>query len=375
MRLLRFILLWILLCPSIFYAEEIISAENSYFEVIGTDSRSVSYVGELAAHIATQCNQHLLHQETTFPQKVFIALMPKDRVEFPGAHRLSIGAQGVVRLDYRWDKHVDLKSLCLQITEAYLSRYAFYHYGPNAPKNLSAWSVHALALESYLQLHPASIVKLVEDSAGKVPTKLADLLSTPVSEVVDVEFRSDAYYLLNAFLRSAKRPVTRKLLDVSLSGAVSGDQILQYVLPVSPIEAAIELETWWPMVREEALSYNSERFESMPESSAWIERMIDFESYTEGGNSKQNLRVLWAIRENADLRIIIESRRELIRLRLHATNPCYYNVAQSLGVCYDLMLQEDIPEYRFTHALVKYLRDFDDAKEVERAVSEILDSM
>lgn len=374
MRLFRIILFCILTCPLLSYAEEIVSVENPYFEVVGTDSRSVSYVGELATHIAAQCNQHLLNGEVTFPQKVFIALLPEARVDFPGAHRLSVGQQGFVRLDYRWNEQVDLKSLCLRITEAYLSRYSLYHYGPSAPKEMSAWSVHALALESYLQLHPALIVKLVEDSARGNPTKLADLLSTPASEPVGVEFSSDAYYLLNAFLQySADRAVVRKLLEVSLSGVVSGEQILQNVLPVAPTETAIKLDSWWPLVREESLNSNSELYESMSDSSAWIARMIDFESYTEGDEGKQNLRGLWASRQNADLRLILESRRDLIRLRLHAINPCYYNVAQSLGVCYELMLKEDVQEYRYTHALVKFLRDFDDAKEVERAATQLLD--
>lgn len=53
--------------------------------------------------------------------------------------------------------------LCYCLMDAYLTRYALYSYGYEAPNQLKSWVVTALAMQTYMSLRPAAYIAWQEN--------------------------------------------------------------------------------------------------------------------------------------------------------------------------------------------------------------------
>ncbi len=371
----RLLLCLLLACPLTGMAKDLVSIDTKHFEIVGFDSRSVSYVSELAEHVAKQCNQHVMEPDVVFPQRVLIALRPEGPVDFEGSSQLTIGDQGFVRLDFHWQSGLSLEQTCFAITEAYLTRYSLYQFGPSAPGRMRAWVVHGLALESFLKLRPAHVISLLEASRSEDFMLAEEIISPTLSDNLSVNFSYHSYFLLNALRQQAAQlAVVRKLVELSLSGGNAGRAIHEYVIAQQPLETTLSLETWWRPLRDEIVATNYELYESMAESRDWIEVMTNIEPFRESAQVElKNIRSLWPERQHAAIRSMLEARREIIGLRMNVVNPAYFNAARSLGALYEVLLSDEEPPYVFMHALVGFLSDFDDAKQLETTTSELLD--
>ena len=73
------------------------------------------------------------------------------------------------------------------------------------------------------------------------------------------------------------------------------------------------------------------------------------------------------------IRSVLEARVELISMRLEIVNPLYFNAARSLGALYEITLDPKVASFNFMHALVAYLGDFEDAKQIEETTLDLLD--
>ncbi|MDP4880171.1 MAG: hypothetical protein NWR36_09835, partial [Opitutales bacterium] len=71
----------------------------------------------------------------------------------------------------------------------------------------------------------------------------------------------------------------------------------------------------------------------------------------------------------------IQARYELIKLRMEIVNPAYFNAARSLGALYETALDESTASHRFMHALVNYLGDLEDAKQLEMTTMSLLEDL
>jgi len=129
--------------------------EGRYFEVVGTDNRSVSFVNTLGEHVAEICTGYLETGSHEFPQCIFVALRPEERFELDGDYQITIGARGQVSLDFRWAPALKLETVCRALTEAYIVHYANFNYGPDASERIRYWAMSALGSQSYLSLRAA----------------------------------------------------------------------------------------------------------------------------------------------------------------------------------------------------------------------------
>lgn len=374
MRLIKPLTVWALLCPMLSHAANLTSLETNYFQVVGYDNRSVSYVSELAEHIATQANRYLPDNGVSFPQPIFIALRPEDQVDFEGHSVLQLTQRSGVNLDFRWDESLTLKQTCFAITQAFLTRYAIYQYGPSAPSAIKAWPVHALALESLHSLRPTLLVSHLKASKNAEFVDVNTLMSEPLSASLDDNFSDHAYYFLYALRQNTfERDTIRLIIENTLAGGDPSEGINKFLGTAPGSEEAITVDTWWQTQRDELFTVDYELFEAMTDSRVWMEQMANFDVYREAGGAMKNIRSLWALRDDVKIRSILEARIELISLRLEIINPLYFNAARSLGALYEIALDPDTASYQFMHALVAYLGDLDNAKKIEEITLNFLD--
>ncbi len=375
MRFIHRLIIGGLFCPLISAAANLVSIESTYFDVVGVDNRSVSYVSELAEHIAAQSNRYLPENGVFFPNRVLIALRPDEHVAFEGRSALSLGPQGSVRLDFRWDESLDLEQACFAITQAYLTRYTIYKYGPKAPLGMKAWPVHALALESLHSIRPSFLISQLKASKGADFIDSKALLTPSLADSSEANFSHHAYYFLCALRQSAfYRDTLRSIIESALAGGDPSEGITKLLPEDASADAVNSLDVWWRAERDELVATEYELFETMTQSRIWLEQMVDFTVFREAGGELKNLRSLWNLRENEEIRTILEARIELISLRLEIVNPLYFNATRSLGALYETVLDPETPSYQFMHALVAYLSDYEDAKKIEETTLDLLDA-
>lgn len=376
LRLLGIFIACLLTCAPLSHANNrLVTQESASFEIVGADNRSVAYVSELAEIVATQCNQYLRHKDVYFPQRVLIALRPEEHVDFEGKYLVTIRDQGFVRVDFRWSAQLTLEEVCFAITEAYLKRYTIYHYGPSAPSQMKAWPIHALSLEAYLHLRPAHLIGMLQVSSKREALDIRSLLESKFKPGMSPNFSTESYYLLSSLrLSIEKRGTVQSIIETALAGNIAIEAIEQTALNRDPIANPMTLETWWQSQRQDIISIDYELYERMDISRKWIESMTHFESIEEGVAVK-NLRDIWTLREDEGLRRILQARYELIRLRIEVVNPAYFNAARSLGAIYETALDEAAQPHRFMQALVNYLSDYEDAKQMEETTLSLLEEL
>jgi hypothetical protein len=361
-------------CPLLAGASGLVSVEGDYFDVVGVDNRSVAHVGELAERIAEQNNKYLGNGGAAQRSRILITLRPAEYTDFEGNSQLTLGDQGRVRLDFKWSEALTLQQACYAISEAYLTRYAIFQFGPSAPSKLRAWPVHALALDAYLTLRPAMLISQLQASKSAAFIDYQKLLDMPHSAEVSENFSHHAYYLFSALEEDAfGRNLLRSIVDKALSGGNTADAIASQVLPSDPMEETVTLGDWWRAQRDAIIATNYDIFEDLESSRRWIEQMINFDLYREAGGEMKNLRSLWNLREDLQMREILEARHEIIKLRLEIVNPLYFNAARSLGALFEIALADDVPSHVFMHTLVTYLGEFEDAKEIEETIAGLFD--
>lgn len=348
--------------------------EGRYFEVVGTDHRSVSFANTLGEHVVALCEGYLQAGSHEFPQRIFVALRPEDRVEFDGDYQIHVGARGRVSVDFRWQAELTLEIVCRALTEAYVVRYANFNHGPEARDRIRYWAVSALGSQSYLSLRPAQQGEYLKEARTAGVLKVSTMLTLDWATGREHGLSPrQGYWLLYALRQSGLgRFDIGKLLDRAVAGhdvSVAAEAMIQ---PVDADQQTITLDAWWQSQMSTYLSKDVEHYESLDASRAWILEFADFDAYRASGGELKDLKGLWAHREDEALRAVIAARREIIGLRIDRVNPAYFNAAQSLGALYETTLQAD-RRFEFIHAFTAYLSDWEDTKRLHDKTHELLD--
>jgi len=353
--------------------EPIVSASNAYFEVVGFDQRSVRYVDELSQSVVKYCSTYVNRSRLTFPQRILVSLRPNDYVDFEGDYRVLVAEQGFVTLDVRWEESLALEQMCLALTEAYLTRYAIYEYGPLAATVVPAWIVQALGVDCHLKFRSAQFLSIERALRRQAPVPLQELLKTSISLPQSAAMKADSYCLF-LVLRSSQligRTNLARLMESGLRGTDLFPAINTYLAPLFAAQQEMTPDNWWTRQRDAIVTTNFEPFGTMLLSEAWIDSLIDFEAYRDQGGELQSIRGLWLSRQDEALRVMLQARRDLIILRLDQVNPVYFNAARSLGVLYETALDDDAAHV-YLQALIQFLDDFENAKELRKVTLKLL---
>ena len=349
--------------------------EGRYFEVVGTDNRSVSFVNTLGEHVAELCATYLQVGSHEFRQRIFVALRPVEHVEFDGDYQINTGARGQVSLDFRWEATLKLETVCRALTEAYIVRYANFNYGVEASEHIRYWVMSALGSQSYLSLRPAQQGQYIQEARQAPLLKVTSLLSLKWGLGREGELSPrQGYWVLYAM---RQRGLLRSDFGVLLDRAVAGmDVSVALELAIQPTDAdqqASTLDRWWQRQMADYLAQETEYYESLDASRVWIAELANFDTYRASGGELENLMGLWTQRDNQTLRAILAARREIIALRMERVNPAYFNSAQSLGALYETALESN-RRFEFIHAFTTHLSDWENTKRLHDMTDELLDA-
>lgn len=353
---------------------ELTFVEGRYFEVVGTDHRSVSFANSLGEHVVALCEGYLQAGSHEFPQRIFVALRPEERVEFDGDYQINVGDRGQVSVDFRWEAELKFETMCRALTEAYVVRYVNFNYGPEASDRICYWAVSALGSQSYLSLRPTQQGEYINEARHAGLLKVSTLLTLDWETGRQNELSPrQGYWLLYALRqRGMGRFDLGKLLDRAVAGHDVSVAIEAMIQPVDANQQAITLDAWWQSQMVAYLSKDFEYYESLDASRAWLLEFAGFDAYRASGGELKDLKRLWEHREDEALRSVMAARREIIALRMDRVNPAYFNAAQSLGALYETTLQAD-RRFEFIHAFTAYLSDWEDTKRLHDKIHDLLD--
>jgi len=356
-------------------SESLDFVEGRYFEVVGTDNRSVSFVNTLGEHIVELCASYLQVGSHEFPQRIFVALRPEEHVEFDGDYQINTRARGQVSLDFRWESTLNLETVCRALTEAYIVRYANFNYGPEASERIRYWVMSALGSQSYLSLRPAQQGQYIQEARQAGLLKITSLLSLEwgVGREGELSPRQGYWVLYAMRQRGILRSDIGALLDRAVAGQDVSDALEVAIQPTDVDQQPSTLDIWWQRQMVQYLSQDTEHYESLDASRVWIAELANFDTYRASGGDLKTLMGLWEQRDNQSLRAILTARREIIALRLERVNPAYFNSAQSLGALYETAL-ESYRRFEFIHAFTTYLSDWEDTKRLHDMTDELLDA-
>lgn len=312
-----------------------------------------------------------------FPQRILIALRPTEHVTFDTRYTIEVEEGGFVRADIHWDDALSLEMLCYCLMDAYLTRYALYSYGYEAPNQLKSWVVTALAMQTYMSLRPAAYIAWQENQKSQgVPGGPSLVESALEVRERDELLLSRLPFWLHYALKVDQIPQEDlvDLYELAIAGKNVQQRLIDLIQPTEPDADPLPLHVWWTSSLQGILGSRLERYETMEVSRAWLTRLAQFDDFRKAGGELQSIRDLWKLREDPMLRETLEARRELILLHLDEVNPAYFNAAVSLGKLYDRALDAEYAhEYLF--ALTGYLGDIEDTKRMEQQVNAALDTL
>lgn len=350
--------------------------EGRYFEVVGTDYRSVSFANTLGTHVIELCASYLVTSRQQFSQPIVVTLRPPEYVEFDGNYQLQLGARSQVRVDFRWDASLQMETMCHAFAEAYILQYVNFNYGPDASDRIRFWPVSALGVQSYLSLRPAQQIDYIREVREAGVFRLSALLDLDRdTAAANAWSLRQGYWVLRAlrqhgFIQSD----IKALLGQAVVGHDVSDLIQRAIQPITADQPPITLEAWWQSQMLACLSKDYEYYDGLDRSRAWIEALIDFEAYRAAGGELNNLMDLWVHRSDEALRAVIKARREIIILRIERVNPAYFNAAQSLGALYETTLAAE-HTFEFIHAMTSYLTDWEDSKRLHDETHQLLNAL
>jgi hypothetical protein len=353
--------------------EKLSFVEGRYFEIVGTDHRSVSFANTLGEYVGERCVSFLPAGSHEFPQRIFVALRPQERVEFDGAYQIQVGTRGQVSLNLRWEVSLKFETMCRAFTEAYVVRYANFNYGSGANDRVRYWAVSALASQIYLSLRPAQQGQYMNEARETELFNISSLLALDweTSRTSELSPREGYWVLYALRQRGLVHSDLANLIDRSVAGQDISGAVEAAIQPTDEDRLPISMDAWWQSQMVDYLSKEVGYYESMSASRAWLEDLANFDAYSASGHELKTLMSLWTYREDEALRTVLEARREIIALRLERVNPAYFNSAQSLGALYEITLQTD-RQFEFTHAFTVYLSDWEDTKRLHEKTDELL---
>ena len=352
--------------------EKIAWVEGRFFDIIGTDNRSVSFVNALAEHVAETCHQ-LKAGSHDFPRNILVTLRPGKRVEFEENYRIWVSPRGQVNLDFCWDESLSFETTCRALAEAYLLHYARFNYGLKADERIRFWACSALVSQSYLNLRPARKVNYIDKARQSEMLEIGTLLSLYWLEATEKKLDLNQGYWVFQILRESglTNPQVTALLDRAIAGENVETLIVKALFSENDGRSKARLEKWWHSQLRSYLAQEHEFCDSLITSRSWIQEMADFDVYSASTGKLKNLMNLWDCRDDKNLRSVLSARCEIIRLRMEQVNPAYFNAALSLGALYETVLEAE-NKHEFVRALSVYLNDWEDTKRLHARVDELI---
>ena len=132
---------------------KLVTSENDYFEIIGTDLKSVSFLNDLSAFTASVIQNELSFSFNDPPRKVLVRLREFYDVE---SYSCPISEDGSITLNFNWNESLSLEQAIEGITIAFIQSYCFSNFGNQFLDQTiyKAWSIQCLSALVEIRLRP-----------------------------------------------------------------------------------------------------------------------------------------------------------------------------------------------------------------------------
>jgi len=132
---------------------KLVTSENDYFEIIGTDLRSVSFLNDLSVFTASVILNELSFSFKDPPRKVLGRLREFDDVD---SYSCPISEDGSITLNFNWNESLSLEQAIEGITIAFIQSYCFSNFGNQFLDQTiyKAWSIQCLSALVEIRLRP-----------------------------------------------------------------------------------------------------------------------------------------------------------------------------------------------------------------------------
>ena len=342
---------------------KLVTSENDYFEIIGTDLKSVSFLNDLSVFTASVIQNELSFSFKDPPRKVLVRLREFDDVD---SYSCPISEDGSITLNFNWNESLSLEQAIEGITIAFIQSYCFSNFGNQYLDQTiyKAWSIQCLSALVEIRLRPKTEKLFWSDSET----------NTLSVEFFDHSFfSSDRVDKKNAFLIweiIKASPFSKKEKRGLFFKSFQGMNVLE------TLNAAYQKKLNDPnfnfIEHYSTLYYTAfnsinEQFETLDKSREWLNAMTNLHVAKENSGKLMTLHEVWENREDGQIQSLLKSRLQLIALVSVRINPVYYNALQSLALVYQKMLSGD-NEWDSYLFLSDFLKDLDSAERIHDTI-------
>ena len=359
--------------PDLSYpSEAIYSAESDYFEVVGSDIKSVQYVDELATF-----SQEILFDEISvrsqgtfaaLPRKILIQLVKFNSEKY---YDLQINSLGFITLTLNWNSSLSLEKTLEGITAAFLTSFSYSYLGYESfnSKPIASWIIQCLSSDIYYKLKPTMLRAV---SVERLKTVGSNLFSSGFLDTNSIN--TPQSYILWRYFKSLdlSEAIKKGLIFDSLKGEDVSERFYQQLKVYYMVEIFSSLDLLTKL--EQSLhKHRKGQFETMETSEEWLDSLIDFTNVRIEGipSNDINYHKLWLHRSNPDVIQLIKARIEMINLGICRINPLYYNSAQSLGLVYQKLLRGK-KAWEVLYFFRDFVNEFDRSKIIHHKTDKFL---
>ena len=343
---------------------KLVTSENDYFEIIGSDLKSVSFLNDLSVFTASVIQNELSFSFNDPPRKVLVRLREFDDVD---SYICPISEDGSITLNFNWNDSLSLNKAIEGLTIAFIQSYCFSNYGNQFLDQTiyKAWSIECLSALVEIRLRPKT-EKLYWSGIE------ANALSV---EFFDHQFFStNKVSKKNAFLiwkviktsRLSKKE-RRAILFKSFQG-LNALGTLNEVFQKELSDPNFNFIESYSLLYSSAFDSINEQFESLEKSREWLNAMTKLHVTKEQSEQLMTLHEVWENRKDEQIQSLLQSRLQLIALVSVRINPVYYNALQSLALVYQKILSGD-KEWDSYLFLSDFLQDFDSAERIHNTIN------
>lgn len=344
------------------------TTSNNYFHLVGVDTPSVMTATRIAQEMGELGADYFALPNSLQPISVELQPSAMTKLKKPFVVRLQAGGRVVVII--KWDEFTTFQDTCQALASGFLTRAAFYAFGPEAASNVPDWLELAFASALEVRLRPANIDALTRVTLLAEPLRLEMVVNAKSPFPEGIENVSLHAYWLFKYLESELD--TKEAFSSLLARFIGNQDYMRILNQAFPqrFKEKRDVELWWAVGLNNMLQTREPPFLGMDDSRRRVAELVSL--IVNDGVSDVRLRVdeLWAQRDIAALQVEVGFRLREIKLELQRINRLYYNSLLSLGNAFESFADAD--EASFKEYLKVFQHDYEIAQNQELEIRRLL---
>ncbi len=286
-------------------------------------------------------------------------------------YRIYAESRGAVGVVVRWDESTAFSTFCDALTEVWLTQIATYRQKSDNPVKIPDFLSRGLSLQLQVFLRPASRIFLQELGKQTPIIPLDDLFRTSSAEADSIEYRVNAFWLIELLNLNLGRPsIIREYYD----GILVGNPPLESLQNFAPALRRDDpnLSLWWSVGFNELVRQDIRPVETRRESLARLARFSKFDLLIEGQAQSVNLRDISNYIDNDEVRRLLQMRLRELQQSLPRVHPVFQNASLALALVLQSTLESD--EKARTEAIEALQKEWTAATRISATIDSVITS-